>query len=67
MLEYTLLIYLLITYKILRHLRIRIRSLKLALMLLLSLNYASLKTITLLNIDIKHSRLTITSVAIIEC
>jgi hypothetical protein len=63
---YKLLIYLLIRRKILRRLRIRIRGLKLALTLLLSLNCASLRTITLLNIDIRRSRLTTTSVAIIK-
>jgi hypothetical protein len=65
-LAYKLLIYLLIRRKILRRLRIRIRGLKLALTLLLSLNYASLRTITLLNVDIRRSRLTITSIAIIK-
>jgi hypothetical protein len=64
---YKLLIYLLIRHKILRYLRIRIRGLKLALALFLSLNSASLRTITLLNVDVRHSRLTITSIAIIKC
>jgi hypothetical protein len=64
---YKLLIYLLTEHKILRRLRIRIRGLKLALALLLSLNCASLRIIMLLNIDIRCSRLTITSAAIIKC
>jgi hypothetical protein len=64
---YKLLIYLLTKHKILRRLRIRIRGLKLALALLLSLNCASLRIIMLLNIDIRCSRLTITSAAIIKC
>jgi hypothetical protein len=64
---YKLLIYLLIRRKILRRLRIRIRGLKLALTLLLSLNCASLRIIMLLDVDIRCSRLTITSVAIIKC
>jgi hypothetical protein len=64
---YKLLTYLLTRRKILRRLRIRIRGLKLALTLLLSLNRASLRTIALLDVDIRRSRLTTTSVAIIKC
>jgi hypothetical protein len=64
---YKLPTYLLIRRKILRRLRIRIRGLKLALTLLLSLDRAGLRTITLLDVDVRRSRLTTTSVAIVKC